>query len=162
MKKIFILLSLLAPLLCWADNNPTILSINNKIDIPLPKGMQRLVVLDGGAYAAVMSDRSGDNIYYGTVKLDELKKLGAKDSVYKFLNDSFNSSFDKPRNKFEAIMIRGQFIEANSHNVKIYNYRDSNYIFDNVYSKDLDFAVLINYKPQHKDYINTLKKAKVR
>lgn len=162
MKKIFVLLSLLVPLLCWADNYPTILSINNKIDIPLPEDMQRLVVLDGGAYAAVMSDKAGDNIYYRTINLDELKKLGAKDSVYKFLNNSFNSSFDKPRNRFEAIMIRGKFIKANSPNVKIYNYRDSNYIFDNVYSKNLDFAVLINYEPQHKDYINTLKKAEVR
>ncbi|AJI52476.1 hypothetical protein [Francisella philomiragia] len=162
MRKIFLLSFFLLPLFLWAIDKPTILSINNKIDIPLPEDMQRLVVLDGGVYAAVMSDKSGDNIYYGTVKLDELKKLGAKDSVYKFLNDSFNSSFDKPRNRFEAIMIRGEFIKADNTNVKIYNYRDSNYIFDNIYSKDLDFAVLINYEPQHKDYINLLKKVEVR
>lgn len=161
-KVVTLFLVALLPIISSANDKPVILSINNKIDIPLPEDMQRLVVLDGGVYAAVMSDKEGDNIYFGTVKLDELKKLGAKDSVYKFLNDSFNSSFDKPRNRFEAIMIKGQFIEANNSNVKIYNYRDSNYIFNEMYSKDLDFAVLINYEPQHKDYIDVLKRANIR
>ncbi|MBK2302773.1 hypothetical protein IBE52_07580 [Francisella philomiragia] len=164
--KIFKVLSLffmiILPISIYANNGYTILSINNKVDIPLPKDMQRLVVLDGGVYAAVMSDKKGDNIYYGTISLDELKELGAKDSVYKFLNNSYNSSSSKPRNRFEAILIKGEFIDADNPNVKIYNYRDNNYIFDNVYSKDLDFAVLINYDPKYKDYINLIKQIKIR
>ncbi|KFJ42185.1 hypothetical protein IBE48_08230 [Francisella philomiragia] len=160
-KIIALFFTVLSPTVSFASN-PMILSINNKIDIPLPKDMQRLVVLDGGAYAAVMSDKKGDNIYYGTISLDELKKFGAKDSVYNFLNASFNSSVDNPTNDFEKIMIRGKFIKSDNPNVKIYGYRDSNYIFNNVYSKDLDFAVLINYDPKYKDYINLIKQVKIR
>ncbi|MBK2302771.1 hypothetical protein IBE52_07570 [Francisella philomiragia] len=164
--KIFKVLSLffmiILPISIYANNGYTILSINNKVDIPLPKDMQRLIVLDNGIYAAVMNDENDKNIYYRTVSLEELKKLGAKDSVYKFLDDSFNSSLDNPSNDFQRILIKGKFIKSDNPNVKIYSYRDGNYISNHVYSKDLNFAVLINYDSKYQGYINLIKETKIR
>ncbi|MEY8765726.1 MULTISPECIES: hypothetical protein [Francisella] len=160
-KIIALFFIVLLPIVSFA-NDPVILSINNKVDIPLPKDMQRLIVLDDGIYAAVMNDENGKNIYYRTVSLEELKKLGAKDSVYKFLDDSFNSSLDNPSNDFQRILIKGKFIKSDNPNVKIYSYRDGNYISNHVYSKNLNFAVLINYDSKYQGYINLIKETKIR